>query len=58
MESDIVITDKKNELPWAVLDTVKEASLWLEISPSGVRQAIRREGIVWDTYKVFRVRKD
>ena len=58
MESYIVITDKKNELPWAVLDTVKEASLWLEISPSGVRQAIRREGIVVDTYKVCRVRKD
>ena len=50
MASYIVITDKKNELPWAVLDTVKEASLWLEISPSGARQAIRREGIVWDTY--------
>ena len=58
MASYIVITDKKNELAWTVLDSIKEASLWLDISPSSVRHAIRREGIVWDTYKVFRVRKD
>lgn len=50
----IVITDKK-ELPWAVLDSTKEAAKWLGLSRDGVNKAIRRGSIIWESYKVFRV---
>ena len=54
MKNYIVITDKK-ELPWAVLDSTKEAAKWLGITRDAVCKAIRRESIVWESYKVFRV---
>lgn len=53
----IVITDKRKELPWAVLDSTKEAAKWLGITRDGVCKAIRREAIVWEQYRVFRVEK-
>ena len=51
----IVITDKRKELPWAVLDGTTEAAKWLGITPDGVRKAIKRGNAVWETYLVFRV---
>ena len=51
----IVITDKRKELPWAVLDSTKEAAKWLGITRDGVNKAIRRGNILWEQYRVFRV---
>ena len=54
-KSYIVITDKREQLPWAVLDDTKQAAKWLSMSRDGVNKAIKRESVIWDMYRVFRV---
>lgn len=54
-KKNIVITDKKYELICNICDSVKEAAEWIGTSPSAVSHAIKREGVIYDTYKVFKV---